>query len=90
MKSLIVVYSYHHKNTQKIADAIAEVLGAEVKSPQDAVPEEIQSYDLVGFGSGIDSGKHYARCSNLRKRCRLYRIKGLLSSPQVHFPENAK
>ena len=59
MKSLIVVYSYHHKNTQKIADTIAEVLEADVKSPQDTVLEEIQSCDLVGFGSGIDSGKHY-------------------------------
>jgi len=59
MKSLIVVYSYHHKNTQKVADAMAEVLQAEVKSPQDSVLEEIQSYDIVGFGSGIDSGKNY-------------------------------
>lgn len=58
-RSLIIVYSYHHKNTQKVADAIAAVLGAEVKRPQEIAPEELNGYDCIGFGSGIDSGKHY-------------------------------
>jgi len=53
IKSLVVVYSYHHKNTEKIANVIAEVLGAEVKTPQQVKPEEIAEYDLIGFGSGI-------------------------------------
>jgi len=59
MKCLIVVYSYHHNNTQKVAQAMATVLDAQVKSPQETVPDELGQYDLVGFGSGIDSGKHY-------------------------------
>jgi len=59
LKSLIVVYSYHHNNTQKLAEVFAKALNAEVKSPQQTNPEELQEYDLVGFGSGIDSGKHY-------------------------------
>ena len=59
MKSLIVVFSYHHKNTQKVAEVMAKVLDAQVKSPQQTVLEELSQYDLVGFGSGIDSGKHY-------------------------------
>ena len=59
MKSLIVVFSYHHKNTQKVAEVMAKVLDAQVKSPQETSPEELQQYDLVGFGAGIDSGKHY-------------------------------
>ena len=59
MKSLIVVYSYHHNNTQKVAQAMAKVLDAQVKSPQQTVLEELSQYDLVGFGSGIDSGKNY-------------------------------
>ena len=53
MKSLIVVFSYHHRNTEKIATVVATVLGAEVKTPQQVKPEEIAEYDLVGFGSGI-------------------------------------
>lgn len=59
MKSLIVCFSYHHNNTQKIADVMAKVLDAQVKSPQQTCPEELQKYELVGFGSGIDSDKHY-------------------------------
>ncbi len=59
MKSLIVVYSYHHNNTQKIAQAMAKPLDAEVKSPQQVILEELSQYDLIGFGAGIDSGKHY-------------------------------
>jgi len=55
VKSLVVVFSYHHNNTEKIANACAKVLGAEVKTPQQVKPEEIAEYDLVGFGSGIYS-----------------------------------
>ncbi len=53
--SLVVVFSYHHGNTEQIAHAVANVLGAEVKTPQQVTPEEIAKYDLVGFGSGIYS-----------------------------------
>ena len=59
LKSLMVVFSYHHKNTQKVAEVMAKVLDAQVKSPQQTALEELSQYDLVGFGSGIDSGKHY-------------------------------
>jgi len=55
MKSLVIVFSYHHNNTDKIANACAKALGAEVKTPQQVRPEEIAEYDLVGFGSGIYS-----------------------------------
>jgi flavodoxin len=59
MKSLIILFSYHHNNTQKIAEAIAEVLGAQIKSPQETELEELDQYDLVGFGSGIYSYQHH-------------------------------
>ena len=53
VKSLVVVFSYHHNNTEKIANACANVLSAKIKTPQEVTPEEIAEYDLVGFGSGI-------------------------------------
>jgi len=59
MKSLVVVYSYHHHNTEKVAEAIAKVLDAEIKAPQQANPAELAGYGLEGLGAGIDSGKHY-------------------------------
>lgn len=58
MKSLLVLYSYHHHNTEKIAKVFAKVLDAEIKTPQEIKPEELQEYDLIGFGSGIYSAKH--------------------------------
>lgn len=59
MKSLIIVFSYHHYNTEKIANTFAQVLDARTVTPQNLDISEIQNYDLVGFGSGIDSDKHY-------------------------------
>ena len=59
MKSLLVLFSYHHNNTEKIANVIAKVLDAQIKTPQQTNPKELQQFDLVGFGAGIDSGKHY-------------------------------
>jgi flavodoxin len=59
MKSLVVVFSYHHKNTEKVANIIAKVIDAPVKSPHQVNPEELREYDLIGFGSGIYSAKHH-------------------------------
>jgi flavodoxin len=59
MMSLIICFSYHHNNTQKIAEAMAKVLSAQIRTPQQTSLEELQQYDLIGFGSGIDSEKHY-------------------------------
>jgi len=59
MKTLIIVFSYHHNNTQKIAEVMAEVLDAKVKAPEQVDLKELEKYDLIGFGSGIDSAKHY-------------------------------
>jgi flavodoxin len=58
-KSLVIVYSYHHKNTEKVANAIANVIKADVKYPRDTNSEEIIKYNLVGFGAGIAEEKHY-------------------------------
>ncbi|MBI5679619.1 MAG: flavodoxin family protein [Methanobacterium sp.] len=58
MKTLLVLYSYHHHNTEKIAKVFAKIFDAEIKNPKEIKPEELQGYDLVGFGSGIYSAKH--------------------------------
>ena len=59
MKSLLVLFSYHHNNTEKIANVFAKVLDAQIKTPQQINPEELQEYSLIGFGSGIYDGKHH-------------------------------
>lgn len=59
MKSLIIVYSYHHNNTYKIATALAEAIDAKLMTTEQAKDINLDEYDLVGFGAGIDSGMHY-------------------------------
>jgi flavodoxin len=65
MKSLLVLFSYHHKNTEKIAKVFAKVLDAQIKTPKQINPDELQDYNLVGFGSGIYSDKHHKSLLNL-------------------------
>ncbi len=59
MKSLLVLFSYHHKNTEKIAKVFAKVLDAQIKTPEQINPGELQEYNLIGFGSGIYGEKHH-------------------------------
>ena len=59
MKSILVLYSYHHHNTEKIANVFSKVLDANIETPQQIKPEKLQEYDVVGFGSGIYSAKHH-------------------------------
>jgi len=64
----LVLFSYHHNNTQKIAEVFASVLDAEIRTPQETGPDELQQYDLIGFGSGIYSGKHHGNLLELADR----------------------
>jgi flavodoxin len=67
-KSLLVVFSYHHKNTEKIAEVFAKVLGAEIKTPQQVDPGDLVDYDLIGFGSGIYSATFHPSLLDLADR----------------------
>lgn len=64
----MVLFSYHHNNTQKIAKVFAAVLDAQIRTPQEIGPEELQQYDLIGFGSGIYDGKHHRDLLDLADR----------------------
>jgi len=59
MKCLIVCSSVHHGNTRKIANAMAEILDAELAGPGEVDTGDLESYDLIGFGSGIYFGTHH-------------------------------
>jgi flavodoxin len=67
-KSLVILYSYHHKNTEKIAGVIAGVLNAQIKTLSEINPVELQGYSLIGFGSGIYDGKHHQSLLDLADR----------------------
>ncbi|MGZ4509767.1 MAG: flavodoxin family protein [Mycobacterium sp.] len=68
MKSLIVCLSKSHGNTRRVADRMAEVLGAEVVDPESVDPGKLGEYDLVGFGSGIYYASLDARMRKLVHR----------------------
>ena len=57
MSVIIILVSYHHQNTEKVAQKIAGILGAEIKKPQQTDSNNLANYDLIGFGSGIYFGK---------------------------------
>ncbi len=57
MKTIILYVSYHHMNTQKIALAMAHAMGAEVMPVEKADAKTIETYGLIGLGSGIYYGK---------------------------------
>jgi len=67
MKSVIIYASLHHKNTEKIARAVAAVLGAEAISFTEANKERVMAADLIGFGSGIYYGKFHKELANFIK-----------------------
>jgi len=68
MKSLVVVFSYHHNNTEKIAKVFAKVLDAQIKTPQQVNPEDLREYSLVGFGSGIYGAKNHESLLDLAEK----------------------
>ncbi|MHA1614577.1 MAG: flavodoxin family protein, partial [Candidatus Thorarchaeota archaeon] len=45
--------------TEKIANVFAKVLDAQIQTPRQVSLEEVQGYDLVGFGSGIYGDEHH-------------------------------
>jgi flavodoxin len=53
MNTLIIYYSKHHENTQKVAEAMADSIGADVLNYEFVDPDNISKYQLIGFGSGI-------------------------------------
>jgi len=69
---LIVLESAENGATAKIARAIAGELGARIITPEQATPDEIQKYELVGFGSGIFSQKHHRSLFDLAGNLPVY------------------
>ena len=67
-RTLLIMYSHHQGNTEKIAKCMAKVLDAPVKTPWQINPKELAEYDLIGFGSGIYSAKHHESLLELADR----------------------
>ena len=68
MKSLIIYVSISHANTKRIANVMAETLGATLLEPEEIDKSTLQDYDLIGFGSGIYYNRFYRRLRQFIKQ----------------------
>jgi hypothetical protein len=69
MKTLLVLVSYHHHNTGKIAHVFAHVLDAPIKTPQQVKPEELEAYSLWGLAQGYTVENTMPICLTLPITC---------------------
>ncbi len=59
MRAVIVYESFHHGNTERVARAMADTLGADLVRPKRRQARDLSAYDLVGLGSGIYRSRHH-------------------------------
>jgi flavodoxin len=58
-------------NTMKVAKVIAKQLNAEIKKPSEVEPNYINTYEVIGFGSGIYNRKHHTSIFKLIENFKL-------------------
>ncbi|WP_274564894.1 flavodoxin family protein [Streptomyces spiramyceticus] len=92
MKAVIVCASVSHGNTRRVADTMAQVLGAKVVAPEEVDPGELADADLVGFGSGVFYSRLHPRLTdfvkalpNGRGRAFVFATSGLPEVPLAPF-----
>ena len=65
MKVLIIYHSEHHQNTEKVARAMATKIEANFKEVKHVNTEDINNYDIIGFGSGVYNGRFHKNLSEI-------------------------
>ncbi|WDO10554.1 flavodoxin family protein [Streptomyces murinus] len=92
MRTVIVCASVSHGNTRRVADSMAQVLGARVVSPEQADPAELAAADLVAFGSGVFYGRLHPTLTSFvralptgRGRAFVFATSGLPEIPLMSF-----
>ncbi|MFG2985506.1 flavodoxin family protein [Streptomyces sp. NPDC048258] len=92
MKAVIVCASVSHGNTRRVADTMAQVLGAKVVAPEEADLAELAGADLAGFGSGVFYSRLHPRLTDFvkalpagRGRAFVFATSGLPEIPPAPF-----
>ncbi len=67
MKSIIIYASTHHGNTRKVVEAIANECEVEVVDVTNVHEKDLESYDLIGFASGIFFSKFSEQVLNFAR-----------------------
>ena len=71
-KIIIIYESYHHHNTEKIAQVIAQRLKADLVRPNQIEVTELKNYNLIGIGSGIYFGKLHPKVRDFIVNMKLF------------------
>lgn len=50
---MIIYYSSYKGHTKQIAEVIGDVIGADIIKAEDFSSNDLEDYDLIGFGSGV-------------------------------------
>ncbi len=70
MKTAIVYYSKHHGNTKQLVDTLAEAFdGIDLIDAAVAADADLNSYERVGFASGIYYSKFHKSVLHLAETC---------------------
>ena len=65
MRVLIIYHSEHHQNTEKIARTMATKIEAELIEAKDVSAEDINNFNIIGFGSGVYNGRLHKDLSEI-------------------------
>lgn len=92
-KILLVLVSFHKKNTQKIAMAMSSILNASIIGPNQFQKENLEKYELIGFGSGIYDNRHHKSIldiaanlpENINKKVFIFSTSGVSRAACVKF-----
>ena len=67
-KKIVIIYaSTHHRNTYKLVKAISDKHNIDIIDATQQSSADLQSYDVIGFASGIDFGKFYEAVENFAR-----------------------
>lgn len=66
-KTVIIYASTHHGNTYKLVKAISDKHNIDLIDATKQSTADLQTYDVIGFASGIDFGKFYEAVENFAK-----------------------
>lgn len=66
MKTAIIYESYHHGNTKKVCDALAQKYDITLIDARGSVGE-LEKYDLIGLASGAAYGKFYSTITDVAR-----------------------
>jgi len=66
LKTAIIYESYHHGNTKKVCDALAQKYDITLIDARGSVGE-LEKYDLIGLASGAAYGKFYSTITNVAR-----------------------